>query len=924
MPNKVRSWFSANGRVRGSAKIQIATLILVGLFCAEPLCGQVVEGQAVRGATWGIARVSIPIGPIAALDPDPRVSVRETGGRIYYPAVRRLDADQRRTADQNVDDRRRIGGGRLLSRIGQLIRNANTPAEERQLIGYEMLFLFPASDMPLNLEVDSPSVARLKVVPVPATPIETRAMLERWWSAYRQQSQSRIDAGDYPPYVETYLTEMLGARLGLPTDQPPSEETNQKPNRLISTLELFTGAERLGIESLRRSAAGDWALAEKANLPLPEPPVWAPLPLQGPPSTAPIEPTAQHVPPECFYLRFGSYTNYQWFQDLSAENGGDIAQLISVRGIDRGANRLLQERLNLKSSELSRLFGPQVIDDMALIGHDLMLESGPAMGVLFKAKNAVLLRTSLQNDRIGILSENPQARQSTVKLLGRDVSLLDTPDHRLRSFWVDDGEYQLVTTSRYLAERFIAVSQGGPSLADSAGFRYARELLPLASDLTVFAYFSSDFFQHLVSPEYLIETQRRLRAEADLALVDLARLAAQGENQPARSVNELVAAGYLPAGFGSRPDDSGPIVLADDVLDSARGRRGAFIPVRDVVVQGITAEEAAEYRKLSEFYSQDWRQMDPLVAGIRRVIKPNGLETLEIRAEIAPLVPEKYGWFTKQLGPPTRTVIEFAPDDIIHMQGHVITDLFGGTIPPHHLFAAIKDTEPPPLESLNGVVKTYLTLRGIPGYLGAWPHPGVVDRLPLGLGVGQPVGPNTTRLIAGVYRWQSQGFSVLSFVPDVLAASVPYLKIKEADNAAQVRVKVGNLVGSKLEGWANTQLYDRALLASLAGSDFLQSLTDQLHIDPLTADKAAHRLLGGKIADPLEGEYQLVSDTPGLAPRWRSTVWPKEPRVTHPTPANYLAPPLRWFRGARAELTQYPDRMVLSAEVHMQRGDKRK
>ncbi len=900
-----------------------ATLVLLAaiVLAAKPASSQVVEATAVTGTPWGVARVRIPVGMIAALDPDPRVAVKEANGRMLYPAIRPLEMDTRAPAERAEEppNRRRIGGGRLLSRLGQMVRNAAAEPNVRQLVGYEVLFLVPGGKEPLTIIVDSPSVARLTVTPLEVNTIEYRAILTRWWDAYRKQNQDRIDAGDYPPLVETYLTEMLGLRLGLPTDEPPAAE-NEEPNRLLSTLELLTGAERLQVDALKRSAAGDWPLDQTANLPLPPGPTWAPLAIKPLPEQIEIEDTAQRVPPECFYIRFGDYSNYMWFQDISAENGGDILQAITLRGIDRGASQRLQDRLNLKASELARVFGPQVVEDMALIGHDLMLESGPAMGVLFKAKNALILRTSFNNDRQALAAQDPTARLTTVKLAGRDVSLLDSADHHLRSYWVDDGVWQFITTSRYLAERFIQVGQGQPSLGQTQGFRYARQLMPVDSGLTVFAYFSNDFFQHLVSPEYLIETGRRLRAESELSMVALARLAASNEGSTAQTIDELVAGGYLPVGFGHRADGSGPIVLEKDYLDSLRGRRGSFVPVRDLTVSGVTPEEAAEYKQLAEFYTKDWRQMDPLIAGIKRTVEPQGRERLQIRAEIAPLVPEKYGWVTRQLGPPTRVALQFAPDDLVQAQAHVITDLLGGTVPPHYLFAGIKDTEPPPLEELDGgVIKTYLILRGIPGYIGAWPYPGVIDRLPLGLGRGTPAGPNTSRLIGGVYRWQASGFSVLSFMPEVLSASTSYLKATEGHKPAQVRVKIGNLVGSKLEGWANDQLYQRGVDASVAGAEFLKSLTDQLQVEREEALVSAKQLLGGTIKDPLGGQYQLVADIPGLPPRWRSTLWPKEPRIASPAPPEFIAPPLRWFRGLNAELTQFPDRMSLEAEIEIQR-----
>ena len=119
------------------------------------------------------------------------------------------------------------------------------------------------------------------------------------------------------------------------------------------------------------------------------------------------------------------------------------------------------------------------------------------------------------------------------------------------------------------------------------------------------------------------------------------------------------------------------------------------------------------------------------MVGVQREVpdKEKNVERLTIHAEIAPFVPEKYGWAAKQLGPPTQVAMKFAPDDIVRLQAHVASDIVG---PPTHMFVGIRDTTPPDPEQFEGVLNIYRSLRQIPGYLGAWPRPGAIDRLPLG------------------------------------------------------------------------------------------------------------------------------------------------------------------------------------------------
>ena len=211
-------------------------------------------------------------------------------------------------------------------------------------------------------------------------------------------------------------------------------------------------------------------------------------------------------------------------------------------------------------------------------------------------------------------------------------------------------------------------------------------------------------------------------------------------------------------------------------------------------------------------------------------------------------------------------------------------------------------------------MKTYWSLRQLPGYLGAWPQPGALDRLPLGLGRGRPVGPGMTKLIGGLYRYTGGGFSVLSFQPEVLNASLPHLEATEVGESATVRARVGNLLGSQLEGWVNQQLYQRAARSSRAGAEFLNLFSQQLHVAPEQVTETATRVLGAPLQCSLGGEFEFDS----IGRRWRSTAWNGDEPTAVP-PKDYIAPVLNWFRGSQFSMTQYSDRLVADVEVTISR-----
>ncbi|WP_164104270.1 hypothetical protein [Candidatus Laterigemmans baculatus] len=912
-------------------------LLLIGPLAVLPaaLGQEPISVLAIAGEPFGVARVRLPSQSGESGAAHQSVSVTDAEGRVYYPATRSL-TETRRSGPPLVDipPGRGVGEGRLLGRITNAVRLLQSEEVERT-VAHDVWFLFRGSE-PFTAVLGDAHRTRVTITPQAGSargggaPLgggavrggdPHRTALLDWWSVYTESVARNIRNGDYPPLVETYLAAMLSGRLALPLPEELQADAGEEATSIATTLELVAGTEQMRNRVLERVAQGDTERDASADLPVPAPPQWQ---LPPPPivSDVAVEPIASRVPADCFYLRFGSFTNYLWFRDLSNQYGGDITRMVTLRGFDYGATRRTEARLVLKATELSRVMGPTVVDDMAFVGSDMFLTEGPSIGVLMKAKNVFLLGTSLRNDRNQAARTIPGATMRDVEIDGKTVSFLSTPDNRVRSFMVNDGEYFFVSTSETLVRQFLETGRGGASLADNEQFRYARELMPSETDYTMFAFFSTGFLQGLVSPQYQIELRRRLYATADIALVQLAQTAAAGEGQRLTEIDALIAAGFLPAGIGRRPDGSGPIVAGAEVIDSRRGSRGSFLPIADVEVTGVTPEEAAWYAERADFYSRQWQQMDPIIAGLRRVEVPGaaGWERLEIHTEVAPLVPEKYGWIAEQLGPPTRVAIRFAPDDIAAIQAHVVSDQMGGSIPPHHLFAAIKDTLPPNPAEIEGLLDKYRALKSLAAYVGGWPQPGIVDQLPLGLGNGRPVGPGMSRLIGGVYRYQGGGFSILSFMPDVIHASLPYLAAAEAVEPAQVRLHVDNLQGTQLEQWVSEQLYARNYQTSLAGARLLDSLTQQLKVDQDAAAEVAATLLDAELQCPLGGEYVLRSD--GGATRWVSTAWAdaSSPEVM---PAGYTPPLLRWFRGTAARLTQYDARLVLDAVVDMEGADGR-
>ena len=79
---------------------------------------------------------------------------------------------------------------------------------------------------------------------------------------------------------------------------------------------------------------------------------------------------------------------------------GNARNLLSEQAVDYGLNQRLQQQLGLQESALGEVLGPTVISDVAMVGSDMFLREGAALGVLFEARSALLLgQRTLQRQR---------------------------------------------------------------------------------------------------------------------------------------------------------------------------------------------------------------------------------------------------------------------------------------------------------------------------------------------------------------------------------------------------------------------------------------------------------------------------------------------------------------------------------------------
>jgi hypothetical protein len=883
----------------------------------QPRLGQPPQEEviAAAGTPFGVGKLTIflPRGVAVSSEPGNEYTLAEKNGRALYAAFPQSPAR------------------------GMLREFLDRPQS------ITVYFLFKG-DAPLELTFYAPEAVDRQLAPQNDASLHAR-LLGEWWREYSAQSRPLADllgqispvplrtghSDEYPHAVDTYLTAMLSQRLSLPMPEQNRPLFGARPSDIGQAAGLLAGTEAARAKMEREIMLSADTNPEAADQPPPRPVQMTALEELPPPGEIKIEPIASHVPAECLYLRFGSFTNYQWFRTRLNDWGGDLRNLISARGVNYNMNAKLERQISLHETSLSALLGPTVISDVALIGDDTFFREGAAFGMLFQARNNFGLTSDFNRQRSEALKNEPGCTEKKVEIAGHTVSFISTPDNRVRSFYAIDGDFHFVTTSRALVERFYAAGKGENALADAPDFRLGRKILPLERDDTVFAFLSEELFRNLGSPAYQIEMTRRLRSVTEIGLVEMGRLAAQAEGVQATTPEQLVAGGYLPKSVLHRPDGSRLVLEKDgSASDSLRGPEGSFVPVPDMPLGSVTRSEAAAYEKFAESFQSQVGRMDPIVAAVKQLGIENDRERVQFAARMLPLAPRHYSLAMRLLGPAEKQRLAPVPSDMLTVEAVVsgnILSLVQSFIPavgpqpggPYHLLLGVRNVDAP-YDLRDGQLELRGGLLGsVPFYLAAWPNPGILGLLGLGRSDSprDPDGYGQTRMM-----WERQMGPLTVAAPrrEVLADVAPQLKIVDAARPAQLWLHVGDVTESKLTQFSNSLGYSRARSITLGNTHFLHLLTTQLGVAPEEALSVAERLLQAKLISPVGGKYDLVKPKEEF-PFWTSTALATDGRggPLGAVPEGFHSPPLDWFRGLDAELAVEQAKLSLDAEILMQR-----
>ncbi len=287
---------------------------------------------------------------------------------------------------------------------------------------------------------------------------------------------------------------------------------------------------------------------------------------------------------------------------------------------------------------------------------------------------------------------------------------------------------------------------------------------------------------------------------------------------------------------------------------------------------------------------------------------------MTVDVEAAPLSRQHIERLNQWLGPPTDRRLAPVAGDVVSFEAV----LRGGSFfagEEHLLFGALRDADPVlASDPRTGLLGRLLAARleGLQGYIGAWPNVGFLRFL----GGSSDILPDSagySRLRTGLWRRQYDGFTLMSFHPEILDYVSRQLRFEQAERPAQIRFRAEDLAHSKLAPMLNAYGYRQSREIMRGNAAFMNMLADQLHVPPAECRATAERLLDAKFVAPLGGDYKL-KDLPGGAKLWVATALEAgDGRV----PADYQFPALNWLRGIQAEVRVQNAKLAVHGEFIM-------
>ncbi len=355
----------------------------------------------------------------------------------------------------------------------------------------------------------------------------------------------------------------------------------------------------------------------------------------------PSEPLAAAVPAEFYFVRAKSFGVFTEMLNFVRSFGAPAADLFDGASSERGTLQRYLAELGVETSDLSRVLGPEVVEDFAVTGSDPYVHEGSDVTLIFRLKSPLLFRAALAKALATHGAAHGGTQNSSFTHEGITVDVARSPDGRVRQHHAVVSGLELVSNSPAAIRRVISAILGkAPKLADEPDFRYMRARdADVPADLLGFI--GDRFVASVVSPVQKIAEARRQVALAELTSAPVAALLygwVHGKSPSDKQ--ELMRSGWLAATELKHHDGARIEWMPGSAPRSAWGTPAALEPLIDLPpITKVTAAERDSYAQFAQGYQSRWGEyIDPIALRISNSRRGDG-KNLHAELRVLPLVP---------------------------------------------------------------------------------------------------------------------------------------------------------------------------------------------------------------------------------------------------------------------------------------------
>jgi hypothetical protein len=399
----------------------------------------------------------------------------------------------------------------------------------------------------------------------------------------------------------------------------PRPAPRARPGDLAGFIETTTGLA--AVQETLQTDRGLWYAApqRQATVPLAslQPPrlehhPWADMLARLAPP--PPEPLAADVPAEFYYVRAAGLGALLDLLDQADTWGTAAEEVLDDASKERDLALRYETQLALRHGALTRMLGPSVVGEVAVVGSDPYVRDGTDLTLLMRVKQRSLFEAALAATQAELEKDHGGLLHESRDHAGTPVQIARSQDGAVRQQRATVGDVELVSNSPGAMDAVIDAIQGKrPRLSDEADFRFmlARDAGQRAD---VLAFMGDRFVGEVVGPRQKVLSLRRDDAKGELVQLGYAALLfglIQGRSP--YKPEELVGAGLLaPEELGHASGES----IAWQIGSAPRsswGTPAALTPLIDrPAIDKVSPDEKVAYENFARSYQENFSHyIDP-------------------------------------------------------------------------------------------------------------------------------------------------------------------------------------------------------------------------------------------------------------------------------------------------------------------------